>query len=91
MGKMDLEFYNVIDIATELGNDARNALPFFYAFSSCDTVSAKASAKFGMYGRQTGDGETSLLFLLILGICPKLNAYQIDILEYFLKKLHKKD
>ena len=62
----------MIDIATELGNDARNALPFFYAFSSCDTLSAMSSATFGMYGRQAGGVETSLLFLLVLGICPKL-------------------
>ena len=34
------KWYNVVEIGIEIGKDVCKALPFFYAFSGCDSVSS---------------------------------------------------
>ena len=90
MDKTDVEFYNVIDIATELGNDTRNALPFFYAFSGCDSVSSifsKGKCKiWDVWQTDEKCRDITSVFIDLGNFPDTVNDYQIEILEYFLKR-----
>ena len=82
----------MIDIATELGNDTRNALPFFYAFSGCDTVSSifsKGKCKiWDVWQTDESCRDITSVFIDIGNLPETVNDNQIDFLKYFLKKLY---
>ena len=40
IGKLNSCFYSINDIALDLGEEVCQALPFFYAYTGCDTVSS---------------------------------------------------
>ena len=94
MGKTEesLKYFDIKNIAAELGCDMQEALPFFYAFTGCDTVSSifnKGKCKIWDVW-QTDERHKDITSVFInLGNLPEIiHDYQMDVLEYFLKKIY---
>ena len=88
----NVTYYDINGTASKLGEHTVRALPFFYAFTGCDTTSSifgKGKCKCWdiWHSDERKDEITSVL--VELGSKPlALYDRQVDVLEYFVKKLY---
>ena len=86
------QFYNIVRIATELCNDICMTLPFFYAFSGCDTVSSfYGISKSKLWNRWMESANQKLftnLFKKLSDQPDKISNLDLDILELFLIEVY---
>ena len=85
-------YYNIKQIINELGSDIFLALPFFYAFTGCDTVSSfygkdKCKASDVWVKTERKDDFTDVF--VVLGEKPSnVTSNHIDMLKSFVLQLY---
>ena len=88
----DVTYYDVKDIAGKIGIDAANALPFFYAFTGCDTVSSifnHGKCKcWDVWQNDERNYDITSVFVTLGRLPQTVSEYHIDVLEYYIKKLY---
>ena len=86
------KFYNIRTIIDSLGPDICRALPFFYAFSGCDTVSSfygKGKCKMFDIWLQSVNRDKLTEIFVQLGDSPvALTSNQMDVIERYVLELY---
>ena len=81
-------YYDINIIAKLVGNDTSEALPFFYSFAGCDTISSIfGKGKCKMWECWQNDekfNELNILFKELGNVPQTVSEEQLDMLEYFI-------
>ena len=85
-------YYDINIITKQVGNDTSEALPFFYSFTGCDTVSSIfGKGKCKMWDCWQNDekfNELNIVFKELGNVPQTVNEERLDMLEYFIKKVY---
>ena len=88
----DVTYYDVKDIASKIGLDAANALPFFYAFTGCDTVSSifnHGKCKcWDVWKNDERNKDITSVFISLGRLPQTVSEHHVDVLEYYIKRLY---
>ena len=84
----NVKYFSINDIVRELGDDVTRALPFFYAFTGCDTTSSifnKGKCKcWDVWQNYEKEVDITSTFLSLGSLPHRVADYQINTLEYYI-------
>ena len=84
----NVKYFSINDIVRELGDDVTRALPFFCAFTSCDTTSSifnKGKCKcWDVWQNNEREVDITSTFLSLGSLPHRVADYQINKLEYYI-------
>ena len=87
----NVKFYNVFEIASLIGSDVCKGLPFFYAFTGCDSTSSfyrHGKCKFWDTWVNNENTELTSVFIELSDSPIKVEERQIDAIEHFLMSIY---
>ena len=90
--KSDINVYNINKISVDIGTELCKGLPFFHAFTGCDTVSSMfENSKVSFWDIlkiQTNKQELFNVFQELSNEPKEVNEYHIDVLERFVLNVY---
>lgn len=92
MSSGNKNYYDIGKIGKSLGNDVVKALPYFYAFTGCDTTSSlftKGKNKcWDVWMKDTRHSELTSVFCQLGNRPSAITNQHLDVLEYFMIRLY---
>ena len=95
LGTASVDYYNVEVVGNSLGEEVCKALPFFYAFTGCDTVSSfygHSKSKFwDTWMRSENNLKITQVFKELSDQPVDISTEQMDIIERFILEVYYPD